>query len=377
MRPLDPTAPYGGWQLNVSGTVNTIGGGIGGTSMVDDNPFTPGGTSITPAGGYYGGRTIGSGHAAAPALSGSAILQVEVVGGGAGGGVAQNQMRGTAGNWVDIGVASGAAGAAGNWAMPVIQASGQVFTVNIGAGGGGFASAAVYGSPANPVYVVGTVDVRPLSTFTVALDKIPTVNLGLGTVNVGNVVSVAGGGFASVAVYGSPANPVYIVGTVDVRPLTTFTVSLDKIPTINLGLGTVNVGNIPTVNVGNQVNVTASIPGVPVVDTRGSLVPTTWPIAFAGSGYFAIAVSSLAGGQRTKLYAIHVTTEVSAVLSFQSPSGTWLTGSIRVPGAAGFNMGPGQLGHPVLIGGSNATLFLHIIGSQNVGGWVAGWVEAG
>jgi hypothetical protein len=630
VRAIDPTAPYGSWQMLVSGTVNTIGGGLGGTSMVDNNPFTPGGTSITPAGGYFGGRQVASGNAAAPAISGSAILQVHVVAGGAGGGVANITVHGTAGNDVNVGVASGAAGAAGNWAMPVVYASGMYATVNAvigaanivglagsvqvvgsvrttglggsigalgiggsvgvvgaggsmgvvglggsvgvtqittpwvvvgsqhigggqvamqvestggaalgvgqasnnlgawpnhdggawlpvmfpsgfyptvnisgGAGGGfasvavygspanpvynigsvnvvnavgvfgsvgvvgsvhvsnfsagaGFASVAVYGSPANPVYNVGTVHVSNFAAGTgfataavygspafpvYAVGSVHIVNAGdisagsgfatvavygspafpvynVGTVHVSNFS--AGTGFASVAVYGSPAMPVYVIGSVNsvggggsmgvtqigapwsfvgsagvtnlggstgvvqitspwivtgsvgVTPLATFTVALDKIPTVSIGLGTVNIGNVIT-NVGSVFTTPL---GVQIVDTRGSLVPTQWPFSFGGSGYFAIA-NAPGANLSVKVHAVHlsVAATVRTFVSFQSPSGTFLTGSIPVPPGGGFNLATG-IANAIWVGGSNGTLFIQASGTENMAGWLSGVVSA-
>lgn len=535
-------------------------GGAGGTSMVDNNTFTPGGTSITPAGGYVGGRQVASGNAGAFAMSASGILQVHVVAGGAGGGAAELKVVGTTGNYEDVGLPIGgkhqavpimfpaslnfvqgtptmhaigtvtvnlgniptvnlgsgtvnvgnipgvvgsvrAIGAGGS--MGMVGLGGSIGVTPIGdftvwlanqAGGSGFASVAVYGSPANPVYNVGTTHISnvvnvvgsqfvvgrggsmgvvAIGDFTVWLANQnagsgfasvavygspanPVYNIG--TVNVSNVVNTvgsqfvigrggsmgvvpigdftvwlanaaansgfasvavygspgmpiynigtvhvsnfsAGTGFASVAVYGSPAMPVYAVasahitngslpvinmggsvgvtqigapwsvtGSVGVTPLATFTVALDKIPTVNLGLGTVNVGNI----------VTATLPAVTVVDTRGSLVPTQWPISLGGSGYSAISVASIAGGVRTKLYAIHISTRatVNQAISFQSPSGTFLTGSLPIPPGAGFNVA-GAIHSPVMIGGSNATLFIHATGTEHIGGWVNGYIEVG
>lgn len=525
MRPVDATAPYGGWALNVTG------GGSGGTSMIDNSAFTPGATSITPIGGYYGGRSIASGNAAIPALSGSAILQVDVVAGGAGGGAAQNQMQGTAGNWVNVGVASGAAGAAGNWALPVVQASGQVFTVNIGAGGGGFASAAVYGSPANPVYNIGSVNVvnavdvkapagsmnvigsvgatqlgapwsmvgsagvTPLATFTVSLDKIPTVNLGSGTVNVGNVINAvsngsmmgimtvnlashidtsnsavrvnvvtggagggnadlqvrgtgnsayhvgyasnnlgawpnydggawlpimfpsgfyptvnigAGGGggtgFASVAVYGSPANPVYVIGSVNAVG------GGGSVGAVNLGgsVGALGIGgSMGVTQIGAPWTVTGSVGVTPLAtftvnlataldktndsitvyqgaaaslknqsDTSAGITATQWPFSFGGSGYFAIATPSANPTVNAKFFAVHVSTAASVRLfiSFQSPSGTFLTGSIPIPPGAGFNLAT-VIKNPIWTAGGNATVFIHASGTENIAGWLTGYVE--
>jgi len=553
----------------ISGTVNTIGGGLGGTSMVDNNPFTPGGTSITPVGGYFGGRQVASGNAAAPAISGSGILQVHVVAGGAGGGVANITVHGTAGNDVNVGVASGAAGAAGNWAMPVVYASGMYATVNAvigaanivglagsthivgsvrttGAGGsigalniggsvgalgiggsvgalgiggsigvtqittpwvtvgsmhlsnaadigGGFASAAVYGSPAFPVYNVGTthisnvvntvgsqfvvgrggsMGVTPIGDFTVWLANaaagsgfasvavygspaMPVYNIGtvhvsnfaagtgfataavygspafpvyavgsvhivnagdigggtgfasvavygspgmpvynVGTVHVSNMA--AGSGFASVAVYGSPAMPVYVIGSANVvggggsmgavnlggsvgvtqitspwivtgsagvTPLATFTVALDKIPTVNLGLGTVNVGNI----------VTATLPAVTVVDARGSLVPTQWIISGAASGQFVVAGSAPAN-LRVYFSSFHLVAEGTVDMRWMSPSGVAMTGSMRLLPGAGFGLAGAIQQGPVAIGSLQSAIYIHSSGTQNIGGVAVGYV---
>lgn len=501
--PLPTAAIDGGYQLNVSGTVNIIGGGSGGTSMTDDNPFTPGSTSITPMGGYFGPRQVGSGHAAAPALSNSAIMLVDVRAGGAGGGVANLTVRGSANSDLHVGYASGAnfnndGGAympvlgsvnvgnsltvtgsvnitgslnpvgvfgslsvvgsvnavLGTLPLPIV---GSIFTtpiatqtvwygggfadtgnsavrvnvvaggaggglaqlqvvgtdnstfrnvgfpsggspsvnavpVNIvagGAAGGGFASVAVYGSPANPVYVVGSVNVVNTVTVTgtvntaggggfatAAVYGSPAFPVyAVGSVNVVNTITVTGtvntvggggGGFATAAVYGSPAFPVYAIGTVH----------MDATVTVNMATTLDQVNDAITVYQGAaaSLNVTATLSGVSKTDPRGNLVGTQWPISHTGSGYLALAVASANPSVRVKIHAINVTADNSAVVSFQSPSGTFLTGSMRIPGAAGFNIGV-PMPSALWIGAANATFYMQAIGSQNIGGWISGWVE--
>lgn len=235
--------------MNVAGTINIIGGGSGGTSMIDNNPFTPGGTSITPAGGYHGGRTVASGNAAAFAIDGSGNMQVNVVAGGAGGGLANLTVQGTANSALHVGYASGSnLNQDGGAAIPIFG------TVNLAAGAAPFASVAVYGSPGNPVYnvgsvnvvnpvgitaaagsvnILGSVGVTPLASFTVNLGGNATVWYGGGFADTANsairvnVIAQTGGGsgFATAAVYGSPAFPVY----------TQF--PSGYYPTINIGAG--------------------------------------------------------------------------------------------------------------------------------------------
>lgn len=341
LRALAPltTDIQGDYWLRVTGSVNAGGGG---TSMADNSAFTPGTSSVTPIGAYYGPRSIASGRIAAPALNASAVLQVDIISGAAGGGVANLTVRGTANTNLYVGFASGPAGIDGNWQVPVIYASGFYPTVNIGAG----VVTVNLGSIAtvnlglgtvnigNVPGVVGSVGVTPLATFTVALDKVATVNLGLGTVNIGNG----------------------IVGSVGVTPLTTFTVALDKIPTVNLGLGTVNLGNIAK------------------VDVSASLTATTWPISFGGSGYSAIAIASANPAVRHYISGIMILATGTIDFSIQSPSGTFLTGSLRILPGAGF-VRDGGLKNPILIGATNATLYVQAAGTQNVGGWFTGWVE--
>lgn len=589
MRAVDVNAdPYGAHQLQIGGTVNILGGGSGGTAQADDSAFIPTSSSLTPAGAYVGGRQVASGHIGAPAMSASAILQVHVVAGGAGGGLANLTVKGTANNDLGVGFASGPAGGDGHWNLPVVMGSGHYPTVNLGAGvvvtgsvfvanlggsvgavgaggtmgvvgaggslgavnlggsvtafqgaapwsvvgsvnvtpvasftvnlgsgivgsaavtpagdftvwmanpaagGGGFATVGVYGSvgvtgsvrvtPAGDftvwlanaaagsalgtvgvygsVQVTGSVNVTPVASFTVNLaSHIDTAGSAL-RVNV--VAGGAGGGVAQMQVQGTsgayagvgyasgPGDPrsgpdghfalpvLYasgfyatvnvgvmpalvgsvfatnlggsvgvlglggsfpVVGSVNVTPVATFTVALDKVATVNLGLGTVNIGNgvvgsvnvtpvasftvnlgsIPTVNVGlGTVNIgnvpQVTVGGVAVVDTRGSLVPTQWLISMGGSGYSAISVASAATSPKTKLYSIMLVSTGTVDVTFQSPSGTFLTGSLRILPGAGFAVQT-QLANPVLIGGANATLFIHAAGSQNIGGWVTGWTE--
>lgn len=357
LRQIDPLNTDGAWQLITSGTVNIVGGGSGGTSSVDNNPFTPGGTSITPVGGYQGGRQIASGNAGAFAISPSGLLLVDVRAGGAGGGQANLTVRGTANSDIQVGYASGAGpNVPGGAYVPILG------TVNLGAGAAPFASVAVYGSPANPIYNVGSVNVvNPVGIF--------------GSVNVLGTVTLAAGAapFASVAVYGSPANPVYVVGSVGVTPLATYTVALDKIPTVNLGLGTVNVGN--NVGIFGSVNVlgSVSIGGVAVVDTRASLVPTQWLISFGGSGASQVAAAAPAN-QRIWLSSFHLTSTGTLDLMWQSPSGVAVSGSMRILPGAGFGLAGVMPNGPVVFGSLNSPLFLNGTGTQNVGGVALGWV---
>lgn len=151
--------PNGAWFLRVQGTQNIIGAGSGGTSAVEGDPFTTGGSSVTPIGAYHGPRSgLASGNVYIPHLNASGVLEVAVV----------SQPAG---------------------------------------GGAGFASVAVYGSPGMPIYAVGSVHVvNPQGTVTIA--NMPTVNLGSG-----------------------------IVGSVRVTPVATFTVALDKVATVDYRAG--------------------------------------------------------------------------------------------------------------------------------------------
>lgn len=177
LNPLPNAAVDGPHQLSVTGTMNIIGGGSGGTSMTDNQPFTPGSTSVTPMAGYFGGRSVSSGNAAAVSIDHSGNLQVNVVAGGAGGGIANLSVRGTANADIHVGFASGAnLQQDGGAALPItgtVAVGGMVGSVN-----------AVLGTL--PVPVVGSMGVTPLASFTVNLGGIATVNLGLGTVNIGN-----------------------------------------------------------------------------------------------------------------------------------------------------------------------------------------------
>lgn len=276
----------GPWHMRTQGTLWLANGGAGGTSTTDDSAYTPGGSSLTPIGAYVGGRQVGSGNVGVPAMSGSAVLLVDVI----------KQPAG---------------------------------------GGAGFASVAVYGSPGMPVYNVGTVHMSN-PQVSVHLGNIPTVNLGQAI---------------------------------------TATVNLSNIPTVNLGSGitaTVNLSNIPTVNLGSAP--TVNIGNTPLVDTRRGMAATTWPISFGGSGYFAVAAPSANPAVQVKLHSVVLVNTGTCDISFQSPSGTFLTGSMRILPGAGFAPAA-QMNHPILIGAANGTLFIQAAGTQNIGGWAAGWIE--
>ena len=381
-------------RILISGTVNTIGGGTGGTAMVDNNPFTPGGTSITPVGGYYGGRSVSSGNAAAFSIDQSGNLQVNVVAGGAGGGVANLSVRGSANTDLHVGYASGAGvNQDGGAYVPILG------TVNLGAGAAPFASVAVYGSPAMPVYNIGSVNVvNPVGIFG---------SLGAGSLNV-----LAGQAGAPWSVVGSQGvtqlgAPWSFVGSAGVTPLATFTVALDKIPTVNLGLGTVNIGNIPTVLVGSipagSLNVLAGQAGAPwsvvgsvnavmgtlpmpivgsinatplgvqVTDPRASLTATQWIISFGGSGQTVVAGSAPAS-QRVYFSSYHLVATGTIDMQWQSPSGVAISGSFRVLPGAGFAFAGAMPNSPVLIGSQQSPVALLATGTQNVGGVAIGWV---
>ncbi len=55
--------------LNSSGSDISVTGGAGGTSMVDESGFTPGGSSLTPVGGYVGPDAVASGRTGAFAMT--------------------------------------------------------------------------------------------------------------------------------------------------------------------------------------------------------------------------------------------------------------------------------------------------------------------
>ena len=312
--PVDPANMDGQFYMRTPG-------GSGGTSTTDNSAFTPGTSSLTPMGGYYGGRQVGSGNVAAPAIDGSGVLQVNVIAGGAGGGNAQLQVQGTAANWQNVGFASGNAGAAGNWAVPIKMASGYYPTLNM---------------------VTGL-------TFSVNVVNTPDVHVTAGSIWVAN-----GAAFATVAVYGSPGFPVYNIGTVNVSnsvtvlPGATFTISLDNIPTVNLGLGTVNIGNIP------------------VVDTRNAKVPTMFPIKATTSGVTLIC----SGLFPYSVYGVKLITDATVDVYFVSPSGgTALEGTMRLLPGAGFAEN-NHLSSPLYSCPSG--LFIVLSGNANVGGVVRG-----
>lgn len=471
MRPLDPSNQDGGWQLVIAGSVNLAGGGgAGGTSMVDNNPFTPGGTSITPAGGYFGGRQVASGNAAAPALSASAILQVHVVAGGAGGGLSQLQIVGSDNSsFVNVGYPSGGSPTYNSIPVQVMNAAA------IGGGaGGGFASVAVYGSPAMPVYAVGSVNVVNVIQVTAvgaSMNFVGSVNphgifAPAGSVNVYGSVNIAGpidaansavrvnvvtggagggnanltvrgsgnadihvgyasgaafnqdGGayvpilgtvnlgagaapFASVAVYGSPGMPVYVIGSVNVVNQAAnsgfASVAVYGSPAMPVYVvGSVNVvngltGSVAATNLGGSVGVTQigapwsfvgsvgvtplaafSLGGVAQVDPRGSLVPTQWIISVGGSGQFAIAGSAPAN-QRNYFTGYRFISTGTVDVQFESPSGVAVSGSLRIlPGAGIVDSGGGNW--PVLVGSQQSAIYMRFTGTQNVGGWANGYI---
>lgn len=450
LRPVDPTNVHGPWMQVLTGTVVIGGGtvgGAGGTSALDDSGFVVGASSLTPMGAYQGGRSVASGHIAAPAMNASAMLIVAVGAGGAGGGVAQNQITGTDGNWLNVGYASG-----GTF-LNTVPITGSINPHGV------FGSMSVVGSVqvtgsinvGNLVSVVGSVGVTPLASFTVNLGSTATVNManfadtansairvnvvaggagggvanntvtgtantalhvGYASTNAGAWPNVdgaawmpvmfpsgfyptvniagggAGGGFATAAVYGSPAFPVYnvgtqfltngslpvillggstgvtqigapwsVVGSAGVTPLASFTVNMGSIPTVNLGLGTVNVGNYPAVQ---------------VVDVRGSLVPTQWIISGAASGQFVVAGSAPAN-LRNFLSAIHLISDGTADFQWMSPSGVAISGSMRLLPGAGFAPA-GALQSPIVIGSQNSAIYIRALGTLNIGGIAIGWV---
>jgi hypothetical protein len=444
LKPADPTDPWGTWRLQAA----VSGAGAGGTAMDDEDPFTegPGGTSFTPVGGYQGGRSVGSGRAAVAAINASGMFIVEVGAGGAGGGAAQLQVRGTANNWLDVGSPSGQIAnavpvifASGNFPQGfptvnvgnAVQTTGSVRTTGLGgsigvlgiggsigavnaggsvaaigaggsmgvgqlgapwqvtgsvhisnagdisAGGGGFASVAVYGSPGMPVYVVGSIHVINqaansgfASVAVYGSPGMPVYNVG--TVHISNAGDIGGGtGFASVAVYGSPGMPVYNVGTVHVvNPQVS--VHLGNIPTVNLGTGI--VGSVHAHNMGGSVGaVNAGGSVFSYVDARGLTTPTTWIVNFAGSGYQALVIG--VASNKAKINGYQLIATGTTTITFQSPSGTYLSGSMRLLPGAGVAIPP--VSHwPLFQSGTNATLYIHATGTENVGGAMQGFLEA-
>lgn len=447
-----PVAAIAGYQMSITGTVNTVGGGTGGTSMTDNNAFTPSSTSITPVGGYHGGRSVASGNAAAFAIDGSGNMQVNVVAGGAGGGIANISVRGTANSDIHVGFASGAGlYADGGAALPItgtVNVSGVVGSVNavLGTlpvpmvGSVNVTGSLGVGQLAGPWTMVGSVNVTAVSTQTVTFGGNATVwyggpyadttnsalrvNVvaggaggGLAQIQVigsdnstwlnvgqasghtdlfhavpifGTVNTVGGGGtsFASVAVYGSPANPVYNVGSVNVvnnvgvtqvtSPWVT-TGSVNITGSINpVGIfGSVNVvgsvnavlGTLPVPMVGS-VNVTPQ--GIQVVDVRGSITPTQWAIQLGASGPNVLFNAPAAGA--IKLYGLTMVANATVTYRLQSPSGTDLTGSITLlPGAGVVELAP--IRDPIYTGAATATWNLWLSSAAAVGGIARGWVE--
>ncbi len=131
-----------GDAANQAVRVNLVAGaGAGGTALADGAVYTPGATGFTPAGGVYEAApaalvdgTAGAFRASArrshivtletlaganPSDEPNSAIRVNVVAGGAGGGVAQTQVRNGAGVWTDVGFA------VGNQNMPTSTADGS------------------------------------------------------------------------------------------------------------------------------------------------------------------------------------------------------------------------------------------------------------
>ena len=519
LNPLPAAAVDGPHQMSVTGTVNIIGGGSGGTSMTDDQAFTPGSTAITPAGGYYGGRTIGSGHAAAPALSNSAVMLVHVVAGGAGGGLAQLQVVGSDNsNFLNVGFPSGGTfrntvpvfGQGGSFPvvgsvnvvqgtlpLPVMGSVNAVSNLMVqgtnntaihvgfasGAGGladggaavpiTGSANVVIGGGTAGvtqtsvPWLITGSVGVTPLATETVwygggfvdtansairvsSVGTVPvpittasfmyadstnsairvnvvTGGAGGGVANItvrgsantdlhvgyasgagfnvdggaylpilGTVNTVGGGaGFASVAVYGSPANPVYNVGSVNVVNAVGILGSVSVTGSVNITgsinpvgifgsvsvVGSVNItGSINPVGVFGSVNTLASLAGVTAngslaldVDPRANLTLTQWIISGAASGQFNVSPSAPAS-QRIWWSSYQLIATGTIDLQFMSPSGVAITGSFRLLPGAGFALAGAAPNGPVLVGSQQSGIYILSAGTQNIGGVAVGWV---
>lgn len=438
LNPLPSAAVDGPHQLSVTGTVNIVGGGSGGTSMTDNSPFTPGSTSITPMGGYVGGRQIASGNAGAPALSASAIMLVDVRAGGAGGGIANLSVRGTANSDIHVGFASGAnlqtdGGAAlpitGTVAVGGISGSVNVTqgtlplpisgTVNLGLGTvnignipnvvvGSIASGSLNvlaGQAGAPWSMVGSVWIGGIGSDTAnSAIRVNVVAGGAGGgvaqlqvvgtnnstwLNVGqasgatdlfhaipvwgtiNTVGGGGSGFATAAVYGSPAFPVYNVGSVNVVNAVGIFGSTSVIGSVNI-TGSLNpVGVFGSMSVVGSVNSTIVAQPI-VVDVRGSVVPTQWAIQLGASGPNVLFNAPGAGA--IKLYGLTMIANATVSYRIQSPSGTDITGSVTLlPGAGVVEISP--IRDPIYTGAATATWNLWLSSAVAVGGIARGWIE--
>jgi hypothetical protein len=164
-----------------------------------------------------------------------------------------------------------------------------------------------------------------------------------------------------------------VVGSVNVTPVATFTVSLDKIPTVNLGLGTVNVGNavgvFGSVQVVGSVNVTAVGGSLNVVaDTRNGKTATMWPIKVNAGGAGVTLIAS--GLFPMSVYGMLLAADATVYISLQSPSGTNLTGTIFLLPGGGFAEN-NHMSSP-LYPGVPSGLYLWQSAAANLGGVVRG-----
>ena len=273
LSPLAGAAVDGPHQLAISGSINLVNCG----GATDNTSFIPGVSGLTPIGGYFGPRSISSGNIAAPALSASAILLVDVRAGGAGGGVANLTVRGTANTDLHVGYASlGPAGTNldGGAYMPVLG------SVNVGGMTG-------------------------------------SVNVTQGTL------------------------PLPVVGSVNVV----------------VGTGSLN----------------STLVGVGVVDVRGSFTLTQWSISGAASGQFVVAGSAPAN-QRVWISSYHLISTGTIDLTWMSPSGVSISGSMRLLPGAGFALAGAMPNGPVLLGSQQSAVYINSAGTQNIGGIALGWV---
>ena len=215
-------------------------------------------------------------------------VKVNVVAGGAGGGVADLQIRDESGTtWVDVGVGTSTSG---TYSVPVIVKSGTINAATVGTVTGiGVVTNLTNGTIQNSGTVTGVGVVSALTSGTVAVNTPGTitsgsiaVTSGTGIITVGTIGGKAASGAAAVA------NPVQIAGTdsggtiysplINTNGAVGSVTGMGVLTTVtNLSNGTIqNSGTVTGVGVisnltQGSINITAGTIGAATINTIGTL----------------------------------------------------------------------------------------------------------
>lgn len=180
--------------------------------------------------------------------------------------------------------------------------------------------------------------------------------------------SISGGGTLPVSIYGRSSSP----GDTSILTDGNGNLKVYLATQITGTLDTIQIAGVNSTQGDTWIRSTAS--GYLAVDLAGPLrTPTFANIQTAANTMLAI-IAAPPANTRVKIYSYEIIFNQAGTMSFQSPSGTYISGSMAFGANGGISRNT-QIGSPFMVGATAATVYILLSASVNVAGDVAYYVE--